>query len=956
MTVDVAISGDGVHLVFRVGGAAISPEAWAANAPLADRSALDALRRCDALGHAVIEESGVLLDHSGAASLSPAEARALGLPPPTDSLLALTQKGVLPNLEIEARWIKPGGDPILCPVRCGAFLAVGGENRRLPEPLFGIVTALEAFQSAPRDDPDERLRRMIALKLQLPANPTENVTASGMILSMRIAYAESFTLDATGDLTDPRPVPLLQRRGPGEEPEEGRDPAPLLPEPYQRRFSEEAFRASARARAAYALGDRWYVAVSRPLQSALQVVRDMHDAPLAQRRAFLRNPRPWLKDRLGADYDETVIESLFDETAAYSERVVSLGLWQPRVVPWAKRESSDWFGSVEYGIDVGGRRIVIPADALSGLPGRIDSAMARGEPSVRVPEPDGPFIPATLEAREAVEAMSRQHASGGQQTEALPEKDKPSLPMPQVLVIEPNEEQAGYRRSFTGRAPDLPDLIPPSVRTVLKQHQSEGLDWLRRSWNAGRPGVLLADEMGLGKTLQCLAFLALLRGYTARGGIAQGPFLIVAPVGLLSNWLVEHQLHLAAPGLGRVCHAYGRHLSVIRLGATTGGDPRRLDSARLAQADWVLTTYETLRDNQLDFCQVSFSVVVFDEAQRIKTPAARVTDAAKAVKAEFTIALTGTPVENRLADLWCIVDTAQPGYLGDLKSFSARYEQSPDEPTLRDLKAGLERSSGVTPCLMMRRLKSQHLPGLPEKQQLLVETLMPPPQADVYRLAVEAARATTARRDQLSALHRLRSISLHPDVGMEADDETFLAESARLAACRDILDRIAEKGEKALIFLDQLALLAKLVDIIQRRYRMARAPLIISGEVSGPKRQDRVDAFQNGAPGFDVMLLSPRAAGVGITLTAARHVIHLARWWNPAVEDQCTDRVHRLGQKWPVEVHLPMALFPAAPDRSFDRTLHALLERKRRMAEGLLLAPAATHADEDELFGATIGI
>ena len=155
------------------------------------------------------------------------------------------------------------------------------------------------------------------------------------------------------------------------------------------------------------------------------------------------------------------------------------------------------------------------------------------------------------------------------------------------------------------------------------------------------------------------------------------------------------------------------------------------------------------------------------------------------------------------------------------------------------------------------------------------------------------------------------------------------------------------------MFLDDLDLQARLVGIIQRRYHLSLPPMVINGQVAGAARQSRVDRFQAGPDGFDAMLLSPRAGGVGLTLTRANHVIHLARWWNPAVEDQCTGRVLRIGQIRPVTVHLPVATLPSVR-RSFDQNLHALLERKRRLMRDALVPPAATDADEDELFNATV--
>ena len=195
--------------------------------------------------------------------------------------------------------------------------------------------------------------------------------------------------------------------------------------------------------------------------------------------------------------------------------------------------------------------------------------------------------------------------------------------------------------------------------TALKTHQLAGLAWLQDAWRQGRPGVLLADDMGLGKTLQALAFLAWLREGMAISVVSPAPVLIVAPTGLLENWREEHDRHLAKPGLGRLLRAYGKDLAQHRI-VSADGQPGLAPDA-LRSAEWVLTTYETLRDYDKDFWRVRFAAVVFDEVQKIKTPGIRLTDAAKSINATFTIALTGTPVENRLADLWCIVDTVHPG-------------------------------------------------------------------------------------------------------------------------------------------------------------------------------------------------------------------------------------------------------------------------------------------------------
>jgi hypothetical protein len=321
------------------------------------------------------------------------------------------------------------------------------------------------------------------------------------------------------------------------------------------------------------------------------------------------------------------------------------------------------------------------------------------------------------------------------------------------------------------------------------------------------------------------------------------------------------------------------------------------------------------------------------------------------MKAEFVLTMTGTPIENRLADLWCIVDTAQPGLLGDLKTFSSRFEQKRDRTDLAKLKERLDRGTRSRPPIMLRRLKADHLPGLPEKHEHAVERRMPPIQADYYGKAVQEARADRSRG---KLLQRLRALSLHPLPPGAAADDQYIAASARYVEMFEILDRIHTAGEKALIFIEFLEPQAYLATLLQRRYRMGSPPLLINGAVTGRKRQERVDRFQAGLPGFDVILLSPRAGGVGITLTAANHVIHLSRWWNPAVEDQCTDRVCRIGQTKAVHVYYPAALFPDDEEHSFDRRLHALLVEKRSLSRDMLIPPAATDEDAQRLYNETI--
>ena len=433
------------------------------------------------------------------------------------------------------------------------------------------------------------------------------------------------------------------------------------------------------------------------------------------------------------------------------------------------------------------------------------------------------------------------------------------------------------------------------------------------------------------------------------GGL-KGPILIVAPTGLLANWEKEHKLHLHEPVLGELCRAYGRHLRILKTASSRDIDrgAPALDHRRIQQANWVLTTYETLRDHHMSFAAIPFACVVFDEMQKVKSPTSLLTRAAKTVNANFTLGLTGTPIENQLADLWCIMDIIDAGCLSDLKSFSNKYHPD-DEKALEELhKMLLDVSKGDDLPPMLRRMKTDELDGLPQKKIYIRKRPMPETQARIYANIVTRAKQPEFG-PMLETLHLLRGVSLHPiwpPAGEVTDEQSFIAQSARLTETFVIFDEIAARREKALIFLESLDLQEHLALMIKRRYGLRRRPLQINGDVAGEKRQTLVDEFQTERGTFDVMILSPRAGGVGLTLTTANHVIHLSRWWNSAVEDQCTDRVYRIGQDQTVHVYYPMAVHPLYRDSSFDELLNALLTRKRELSERMLVPPVNLRKDQ----------
>jgi hypothetical protein len=246
-------------------------------------------------------------------------------------------------------------------------------------------------------------------------------------------------------------------------------------------------------------------------------------------------------------------------------------------------------------------------------------------------------------------------------------------------------------------------------------------------------------------------------------------------------------------------------------------------------------------------------------------------------------------------------------------------------------------------------MKADHLDGLPEKNICIRKRPMPEVQARIYGEIVARAKQPGAG-PMLETLHLLRSISLHPTwppATEISDPNSFIEQSARLTETFAILDEIERRREKVLIFVESLELQEHLALMIKNRYGLKRRPMQINGEIGGEKRQKLVDEFQSERGVFDVMILSPRAGGVGLTLTTANHVIHLSRWWNPAVEDQCTDRIYRIGQEQAVRVYYPMAIHPLYGESSFDELLHTLLTRKRSLSQRMLLPPVNLKRDEN---------
>ncbi|MDX3746562.1 DEAD/DEAH box helicase [Streptomyces sp. AK08-02] len=449
---------------------------------------------------------------------------------------------------------------------------------------------------------------------------------------------------------------------------------------------------------------------------------------------------------------------------------------------------------------------------------------------------------------------------------------------------------------------------PPGLKARLRDYQLRGLAWLDLMTSLGLGGCL-ADDMGLGKTITVIA-LHLRRARSE-------PTLVVCPASLLGNW--QREITKFAPGV-----------SVRRF----HGPDRTLDDT---PGGFVLTTYGTMRSAAPRLAEQSWGMVVADEAQHVKNPYSATAKALRTIPTPARVALTGTPVENNLSELWALLDWTTPGLLGPLKSFRARHARAVETGEDEEAVARLARL--VRPFLL-RRKKSD--PGIVPELPPKTETDHPVPltreQAALYEavvreslLAIETADGIARRGLVLKLLTSLKQICDHPALYLKeeapgpAAGDRLAARSGKLALLDELLDTLLAEDGSALVFTQYVGM-ARLIT----SHLAARAvPVeLLHGGTPVAERERMVDRFQSGAT--PILILSLKAAGTGLNLTRAGHVIHFDRWWNPAVEEQATDRAYRIGQTQPVQVHRLIT------EGTVEDRIAEMLESKRALADAIL--------------------
>lgn len=874
-------------------------------------------------GYAYASKEGCLLPYENIYLLDEDERILLGVPQPYDKAMRLVGTSML-NLsdfeyKVEFLTYVPDGELIVCE-RGGNILVKGRDKYLLNEAQYALLNRVDAFNSTPEEDKttDYNLRCFAEIKAL--------AEQAGCQLD---SYLENENVYA------PERIKI----------EIGRDDEGFTVEPAVNIEENDKFQT--------------YFDKMRKVQAQYPVQRENGERVRIVLNKEQKENLHYLKEQCGKHKTREEIQKMieqpteffdpnsFDLSELYSDRVIEIGVYKPKFYPFICPYKSCWIaGATVETPQNGTTKVTINSEEeLEKLKREIQSAKENKKGIVeynntQLDIEDAMFLAQTAE---------KQLKDPSQPAKVESENGNEAR---NVLIIEENAEELGFAvKERTIEKGDKYTLFTdPFLQEgfSLKDHQKEGVAWLQHLYKSKASGCLMADDMGLGKTLQILYFI----DWHSRKYANHKPYLIVAPISLLENWKNEYERFFMQPRM--------------KINMLTSKDvTRKFDKSivdKMQKMDIILTNYESLRISQLNFCAVEFDVVALDEAQKIKSPGTLVTNAAKALKCNFKIAMTGTPVENSLLDLWCIMDFCVPGLLDNAKAFAAQY-QNPLKKEDTDIVALGNEVHDKLGVYFMRRLKKDAAKDLPDKIELKEKVLMPPVQKEAYASVVNDYTSGIQPNMLVTIMH-LREVSEHPylydSTLLNHETDEIVDTSARLQATIKFLDEIKKKEEKVIIFVERKETQKMLQKLCLKRYGIITK--IINGDTPSivkrnmPNKQSRqssIDEFQ-AVDGFNVIIMSPVAAGMGLNVTAANHVIHYSRHWNPAKENQATDRAYRIGQTKDVFVYYPMAV--RSDIKSFDETLDDLLSRKTSLATSTIFPTERVEVKQEELGQMLFGV
>ncbi len=876
-----------------------------------------------------IEHNYIVIPNMIVADMNIYQIRALELHPIFPFKISIKGEGkpTLKNYRINISFEDSRYNEVIFDEVNGVNIKLEGKQYTLTNPHYELVHAIVNLNNLSEKNIEKRLDAFHELRKIVP----EDVILDDSIKDFDTIKADRFTLDlANPDKFEIVPEILSVKSSDDD------NSCSLLPPSLSDELKDKFLKHN-RVKKYYRVGSKQYVVLSDALVKALRVVKTVQSESIEKRRAFYLNPSERIHSLLEESFSEEELSEIFFEGTQYiSDRISHLGEWSPKAGVYLPREGTPWVPEDCVCLKLGDYYNYIDPENIDDICKKVEEATVNGKKEIFI---DGQAFPANNETLDILKSTKKRMNDFISEENKKDKQPKDSRPSKMVSIIKDNLDQLEYEKTeHTGR--NLTPYIPSGlIIRSLYDYQKDGVSWLQSSFNISRPGVLLADDMGLGKTLQALTFLLWVREHMDKNTLKKEPILIIGPSGLLKNWQEEHDKHLEYPGLGRLVRAYGNDFRLLRKQSLNYVIETLID------ADWVLTTYETLRDQEKYFRQIQWSVIVFDEVQKIKNPGSLATDMAKAMASRFSIALTGTPIENSLIDIWCIIDCIYPKKLSTLKEFKDCYIKEDNSKQLK----GILLEEGPPP-LMLRRMKDGQLKGLKKKYIHKIEERMPKEQADIYSHIIGKSQRGDYRGNPLQSIQDLRRFSLYTYQNMDFMKDDDINKSARLIGLIKILETVKMKDEKVLVFLENRKLQDLLIPYLKEKFSMSDYPALINGELTSERRSIVKENFQNRNDGFDILLISPKAGGVGLTITRANHVIHLERWWNPAVEDQATDRVYRIGQEKDVHVYCLMALHPQLGNDSFDAALDELLDSKRKVSRDVICTTELSKKDREELY------
>lgn len=492
--------------------------------------------------------------------------------------------------------------------------------------------------------------------------------------------------------------------------------------------------------------------------------------------------------------------------------------------------------------------------------------------------------------------------------------------------------------------------VPSGLKAELRPYQHEGFAWLAFLRQYGL-GACLADDMGLGKTVQFIAYLLHVKETTPKRDEKRLPSLLICPTSVLGNW--QKELERFAPSLRVMLHYGGKRSSSEEF------------YQEAYEADIVLTSYATATLDQELLRDMKWEAIGIDEAQNIKNADTKQSAAVRSFPARHRVALTGTPIENRLSELWSIYDFINPGYLGSLRAFNLRFIQAIEKDKNEERTADLQKL--IKPFMLRRKKKDPAIQlDLPDKNEMKAYIHLTAEQGALYDQTVNSLLERMQKLEGierkgaiLAALTQFKQLCDHPALltkeplpklpgsGGLLDTEAVINRSAKLERLMTMVKELRDEGERCLIFTQYIGMGEMLQQVLQQE--LGEPVLYLNGSTPKRTRDRMIEQFQSQTlppeEQPNVMILSIKAGGVGLNLTAANHVFHFDRWWNPAVENQATDRAYRMGQTKDVQVYKFISL------GTLEERIDEMLENKQQLSDQIIASSEGwiTELSTDEL-------